>query len=150
MPFSLYIWLPVTIGVNFGLTKHLEAGVYAGYGSIQNQNEYHGSTSHPLEYVATPSYGLNLNYHILPFWIQSPDYRLAIYVTGKAGLRHVTKRIPDTLNGTFSEISFGGGAAFYVFKRFGILGEYSFGNYAVRKNDFKLFDNVLLGLTFKL
>ncbi len=124
---------------NYGVTRHIETGLYAGFSSYQSMTNYW-------------SYGINANYHLLPFIIDSDNFRFDLYFAGKFG--GWTSYF--TLNNSFSSIDyshrsplkleygFGPGVSFYLWKHLGIFTEYCFGKYYYKENS-----NLRYGLTLK-
>jgi len=106
---------------NYGFLKNIESGFYLGYSSYRHMNtspRYH-----------TPYYGINLNFHLLPFLINKPDFRFDLYLGGKAGGFYFRMQEMHMF-----EYSVGAGMCFYPWKHLGIYTEYGFGNYLYEDN----------------
>lgn len=108
--------------LNYGFLKNLEAGIYGGYSSIKL---FEFTSANSGRYTTTDGYlyGLNCNFHLLPFLIKKDDPRLDLYINGKLGGITV-KRLKS-----FEEHCIGGGATVYLSKHLGIFGEYNYGKF---------------------
>ena len=126
---------------NYGITDYLESGAYIG---VFKQAMFY-SEERPVI-----SYGLNANFHILPFFINAKDLRADLYITGRYGLRSMLNPPDDDLWGKFfPEFGIGGGFAFYPWKHLGLYTECSYGKYEYNTSLYK--DRIMLryGLSFK-
>ncbi len=116
------------LGVNYGLHKYLELGVNSAFSSSSL------GIRKRLQYYA------NCNFHILPLWVDSDEFRFDVYLISKAG--GITYfHPPYTLEneGVSIEIEArrthnfyyggGGGIAFYPFSHVGLFSEYTFEKY---------------------
>lgn len=99
---------------NYSITSYLEAGIYAGF----LYADFVGSTLHP-------TYGINVNFHVLPLIVKDSKLRFDPYVTGKFGGMYL--RFPTPVHD--SEYGLGVGLAYYIWKNVGIYAEYSYGKY---------------------
>jgi len=140
---------------NYGFSNYIEAGVYLGYSPVDVYTEMTFDsmgrvTSASIYNYAMPSYGLNVNVHVLPFFVKSDDFRFDYYITLKYGGRYITSPKDNQWRGHYSEYGIGNGLSFYIFKRLGVYVEYSFGNYNIT-DETPIRDNkkLSLGFTFK-
>lgn len=110
--------------VNYGVSKFIESGVYLGTGGFDNESN--GS----LDVVLMPVYGLNVNFHTLPFILHKDDFRFDLYITTKIGGNYCnTKDVSFRSKKNLIEYGIGIGATFYISKKFGFFAEYSYGNF---------------------
>jgi hypothetical protein len=117
------------LAVNYGAFNNFEFGVNFGY-------------SANLDYdFNTINYSINSNYHILPYFIKTEDFRLDAYLTGDLGGISAEFSNYKTRQMTYG---IGAGAAFYPLKHIGIFGEYRFGKYYVSNSKY----NVGLSIKF--
>ncbi len=125
---------------NYGITDYLESGAYIG---VFKQAIFH------LEERPVISYGLNANFHVLPFFIDAKDLRADLYITGRYGLRSMLNPLDDSRGKFFPEFGIGGGFAFYPWKHLGLYTECSYGKYEYNTSLYK--DRIMLryGLSFK-
>lgn len=129
---------------NYGILNFIETGVYFGFSNFQ--------TSYPRDTYLTPSYGINVNLHIIPMFIKANDFRFDLYLSGKYGGRYITTPSNYFIHGHYDEYGIGGGISFYLWDHIGIFTEYSFGKYhLVDFGKMTLKDNTKFryGLTFK-
>jgi len=125
---------------NYGVLNYLETGIYLGYSGYKvskiSSDIYH-----------TPFYGMNINFHVLPFFIKKDHFRFDAYLTGKFGGLYLTQY---GYNIHKIEYALGGGLCLYPWKHFGVYTEYCYGNYlyedAFNSNDHTKFR---YGLTLK-
>lgn len=111
-----------SLELNYGFLKNVEAGVYGGYSTIHLFERV--SPNGTLGYTRSGFYyGVNCNYHLLPYVVKKDDLRFDLYVTGKLG--GVT--IKSTKS--YEEHCLGGGAAIYLFEHLGFFGEYTYGKF---------------------
>jgi hypothetical protein len=108
--------------LNYGFLDNVEAGIYGGYSNI---HLFERVSPHGIRGYRRSGYfyGVNCNYHLLPYLIKKDDLRFDLYVTGKLG--GVT--IKSTKS--YEEHCLGGGAAIYLFEHLGFFGEYTFGKF---------------------
>jgi hypothetical protein len=108
--------------LNHGFLKNIEGGIYGGYSSIKLL-EISG-TSGRWHTRDAFFYGLNCNFHLLPYLIKKDDLRLDLYITGKIGAITIERFK------SFEEHCLGGGATVYLWKHLGIFGEYNVGKFS--------------------
>jgi hypothetical protein len=116
----------LVIHMTHGMTNHLEAGLYSGYG-VDYSEMWHYSNS--------LYYGITLRYHLLPYIIKSNDFRLDVYMAGKyGGFYYISKIFPDRKNYFGKEFGIGAGVSLYPWKHFGFFCEYIAGNIYLTSN----------------
>ncbi len=116
------------LGVNYGFFNHFEFGVNTAFSSSS------------LGIRKRLKYYTNCNFHILPFFVDSDDFRFDIYLISKVG--GITYfHPPYTLEneGALIEIEAhrthnfyyggGGGIAFYPLRHFGVFSEFTYENF---------------------
>lgn len=117
---------------NYGFTKYIEAGAYFGFARLESMVfTYTDSTTSAVgNFTFMPSYGVNVNFHILPLFIDKNDFRFDLYIAAKFGGHYCS--VPEgnfPTHGNVAEYGIGLGFSFYIFKRLGIFAEYSYGQY---------------------
>jgi hypothetical protein len=133
---------------NYGIISCLELGLYAGIMAypvpriLHVQGEYSESTGHiveieyspdKMETATAPTFGININFHILPLFVKKEDCRWDLYVSAKYGGCFLTKaqRLPDLVLRSYKhEYGAGLGGSVYFWKVFGLFTECSFGQYS--------------------
>lgn len=110
--------------VNYGLLKFMEVGVYVGVTPF-HQASFVGN-SYQSFYQKAPMYGINFNFHPLTFLINKSDFRFDVYLAGKAGGYYFFGEDTDAYHGAEWKLFIGGGAAFYLWRHFGIYTEYGY------------------------
>lgn len=121
--------------VGYGISKHFEVGGTLGF-SPYIRSEYDGRITKQDNHLYL--FGAQANYHILPHWVESDDFRLDLYLSGKAG-GYIDQNL------VFNQTDFNGyygiyaGSAFYLKKHLGLFAEVGYGN----------FTNLRYGLTWK-
>lgn len=104
-------------------------GVYMGYNRFDAYPKP-GTTENGFlskKYGNTLYYGINTNFHVLPFFIKASDFRFDFYLTTKLGgftYQTADNYIPE--NESFVDFSVGPGVAMYVFKNLGLFCEYTY------------------------
>ena len=74
----------IRLETNYGVLKNVEAGLYLGYSKFPLWGQLSGYKD-----CATPFYGININFHMLPFFINANDFRFDLYLTGNYGGRYI-------------------------------------------------------------
>lgn len=74
-------------------------------------------------------YGLGSNFHLLPLFIKSDDFRFDFYVAARLGKFNVSSSDWNDW-----EYGFGPGLNFYIFKHWGVFGEFYYGKYFFEDN----------------
>ena len=67
---------------NYGFPKYIEAGAYFGFGIPESMIfTYTDSTTTGVgNFTFMPFYGIDVNFHILPLFIEKNDFRFDLYV----------------------------------------------------------------------
>jgi opacity protein-like surface antigen len=104
---------------NYGLLNNFEVGIHTGYSAYKNYELLPSGATELKTYHVLFS-GINTNFHILPFFVKSNDFRFDFYLNGKFG-------------GHFSKInalyySAGAGLSFYPTQHLGLYCEYNYVN----------------------
>ncbi|MBN2815029.1 MAG: outer membrane beta-barrel protein [Bacteroidales bacterium] len=133
---------------NYGILNFLETGIYMGYSCFEFYSVDVNGTSYSSENYFTPFYGINANFHVLPFIIKESDFRFDLYLAVKYGGKYFTTPANASPHGHKSEYGLGLGFSFYLFNHIGLYAEYGYGKYhfrEVKKDNTKF----RYGLTFK-
>ncbi|MFZ4726753.1 MAG: hypothetical protein ACOYMD_15065 [Paludibacter sp.] len=115
--------------VNYGINKFIEIGPYLGVGMVDALIYYNEMSAYG-ETKFMPFYGINANFHILPFLVKKDDFRFDLYLAAKIGGHYCN--IPEgnyPSSGNMAEYGIGLGFSFYLFNRLGLFTEYSYGQY---------------------
>lgn len=115
--------------LNYGITKYIETGLYAGMGIMEAliyKTPYtaYGRTK-PIFY-----YGMNANFHLVPLILKNENFRFDGYIATKFGGHYCS--IPKgnfPTGGNMFEYGIGMGVAYYLNRTLGIFAEYSYGYY---------------------
>jgi len=74
---------------NYGVLNWLELGGYLGYMRYFNCNyafmRTHRDSTKITRYAFAPTFGVNINFHLLPFWVKNKNSRWELYLTAKYG-----------------------------------------------------------------
>jgi hypothetical protein len=121
----------IPIEINYGLFKFMEIGLYSGYTNIYtvsylkiDEDNIDGKTAK----ADVLFYGINANFHVLPFIVKKENFWLDLYLSGKfGGLYTFTEEwghhsIPA--RGNRMDYGIYGGLAIYLGKHVGFFGEY--------------------------
>ena len=117
---------------NYGFTKYIEAGAYFGFSRPESMIfTYTDSTTTGVgNFTFMPFYGVNVNFHILPLFMDKNDFRFDLYIAAKFGGHFCSVPAGNfPSHGNMAEYGLGLGFSFYIFKRLGIFAEYSYGQY---------------------
>jgi hypothetical protein len=98
---------------NYGFFDVIESGIYFGY---SNHFNHFSRNNDPTWF-----YGMNLNLHLMPFFLELNNPLFEVYLAGKFGGRYYIKN--------HTEYSIGGGLSFYLFRNVGLYTEYLYGNH---------------------
>ena len=86
---------------NYGVLNCLEVGGYIGY--IRHRNCKHmfkeGAISDYMSYTFAPSFGVNANVHLLPFFVKNKNSRWELYLTAKYGGAYLINHTAFWLSG---------------------------------------------------
>lgn len=140
---------------SYGISNFIEAGAYLGYSIIDvytnmifNSSGFRTSAS--VEGYSMPSYGIGVNFQVLPLFIKKDDFRFDYYITARYGGNYITSPKDYYWHGAYSEYGIGNGFAFYPLPHVGIYIEYSFGKYHLNKEiEPKENSKLRYGLIFK-
>jgi len=130
------------VETNYGINKFIETGVYIGF----QRYEWGGDATLIAEGDSTtlsiygiradfaPLFGVNLNFHILPFLVPSEKCRWDLYLTAKYGGCYLPHREWDVSYNTDSkyrhEYGLGIGAGYYFKNIIGLFAESSVGQFS--------------------
>jgi hypothetical protein len=133
---------------NYGLLDNLEPGFYFGYSRFNRLN----GLSQTKKYH-TPSYGLSVNFHILPFFANDKEFKFDLYLIGRYGGIYLNTPSDYQWNGHYDEYCSGGGLALYMWRHLGFYMEYSYGKYhfldMAELNTMERNTKVRYGISFK-
>ncbi|MCF8357638.1 MAG: hypothetical protein K9H26_02695 [Prolixibacteraceae bacterium] len=116
-------------GVNYGILKFIEIGLYTGYGSINTISEKIPDGYFSYTRANTVFYGINSNFHLLPFIIKSEKFRFDVYLSGKlGGFYRFSDENMLPARGHNWDYGVYVCLAFYPGKHWGFFGEYGLGN----------------------
>jgi hypothetical protein len=132
------------IEANYGISNLIETGIYVGYSKFDSFRINWADTSFNFKNCSTPFYGINCNFHLLPFLIKEDDFRFDLYISGKFGGLFFASPTGFFPTGSAFEYGIGGGLSFYIWKHLGVYAEYTYGKYFFRDNS-----NLRYGLTMK-
>ncbi|MFC0877813.1 hypothetical protein ACE01N_14540 [Saccharicrinis sp. FJH2] len=122
------------INPNFRMTELWEVGCYANYTRINVLTEYTFDEETGTGYgIGTLSpvlfFGLNGNFHVLPLFMNTRNFRYDLYLTGKIGGFHVAEQNVSYSKAINPEYSIGAGFSVNLSKHFGIFAEYDYGKF---------------------
>lgn len=133
---------------NYGILNFIESGIYIGYSNFEFYKVDATGTNYTAKDYFTPFYGINVNFHVLPFIIKASDFRFDLYVAAKYGGKYFTTPVNATPHGHISEYGLGLGMSFYIFNHIGMYAEYAYGKYHFREGH-KDNTKFRYGITFK-
>jgi len=142
------------VEANYGLLKNLEVGGYAGlspYWSYK-RSSIDPITGYPLytsKKAIAPFYGVNANFHLLPFLIKKDNFRFDLYLAAKGGGYYISGNNSQWYKGLQWQVFLGGGLAFYPWKHLGIYSEYGYETKHYPTSKDKFTSVIRFGLTFK-
>lgn len=124
---------------NFGLSKYLEIGLFAGFQDylyLKTITEIDSETSLVREQkTIAPTFGIMLNFHLLPIFVKGKYCRWDFYLTTKYGgcyLPHLELDKLDDLDTHYRhEYGIGLGLAYYIRNRAGFFAEFMFGKFSL-------------------
>jgi len=80
----------VRVEANYGVLKWLETGIYIGLMGYEYCPQPYGYLSNFPDAVA-PTFGVNANIHILPFFVKNPNCKWDFYIPLKYGGNYISK-----------------------------------------------------------
>jgi len=117
------------VEANYGINKFIEIGIFTGF----QHYEWIGDTLIGMNKSLAPLFGINANFHILPFFVKSKNCRWDLYLTAKYGgcyLLHKEIDHPDFPLGKYRhEYGLGLGLSYYFKNIIGLFAEGSVGQY---------------------
>jgi len=122
------------VEANYGINKYIETGIYAGFQHYEWLDEEYisGFSDEPNKSFA-PLFGINANFHILPFLVPDKECHWDVYLTAKYGgcyLPHLELEDPYFNYSKYRhEYGLGLGAGYYFKNIIGIFAEGSLGQY---------------------
>lgn len=138
-PKFAYYWDEFTVGNirlegNYGLTNFVEVGGYFGYDKFLNfrmpvANQDNPETGGQFFYTYQSDalfYGINANFHIMPFFVKDKRVRLDIYLSAKIGAISMLAPTRSAYYGTAFDYGGYAGLAYYLGKNWGLFAEYGF------------------------
>ncbi|MDR0828507.1 MAG: hypothetical protein LBN95_00130, partial [Prevotellaceae bacterium] len=84
------------IELNYGVLNWLETGIYAGfmmyrYDTSFDSGNYWFNPDEDLKYAYAPTFGVNINFHILPFFVKNQKCKWDFYIPVRYGGCYLTK-----------------------------------------------------------
>ena len=115
--------------VNYGVLNFLEIGAYLGYSQYQQLAFVENSNVLKIVYSPLPFYGINANFHLLPFVVKNDDFWLDLYLSSKVGGYYFWNgsNVHGSKKSNFDYGIYGGVAA-YPGNHWGLFFEYGHGN----------------------
>ncbi|MFA5648938.1 MAG: hypothetical protein WC951_11595 [Bacteroidales bacterium] len=118
----------IRLETNYVFFNVIESGLYVGYSNFKNI-EGPLSPSRPTTFSSPYKsdalfYGLNTNFHILPFVIREGRVRIDLYVGAKLGMISMIAPANSLYNGTVFDYGLLGGVNYFIAKNWGIYVEY--------------------------
>jgi hypothetical protein len=150
---------------NYGVLNWLELGGYLGFMRL--------NTNNGPEVAFAPTFGININVHLLPFWVRNTNCRWELYLTAKYGGSYLINYYPapesiiairpisfgrnDTTyfyadanyNRYRHEFGIGIGGGVYFWNLFGVYAEAMVGQYSYFPELFSSNYSVRVGIEFK-
>ena len=121
------------VETNYGINKFIEVGIYTGFQHYEWLEDYSSDIIYERNRSFAPLFGVNANFHILPFLVQSEKCRWDLYLTTKYGgcyLPHTEIDQPDFPYKKYrQEYGLGIGAGYYFKNIIGIFAEGSLGQF---------------------
>ena len=131
------------VETNYGISKFIEIGIYTGFqhyewvgkdGVIIYQDSILTLTEYEMQTGFAPLFGVNINFHILPFLVKSEEGRWDLYLTTKYGGCYLPHKEWDVAYNTDSkyrhEYGLGIGAGYYFKNIIGLFAESSVGQFS--------------------
>ncbi|MCL2041870.1 MAG: hypothetical protein FWG84_07520 [Bacteroidales bacterium] len=127
------------VETNYGVNRFIETGIYTGFQHYEwvNLDEVKVGEEVPYRESFAPLFGVNLNFHILPFLVPSEKCRWDLYLTAKYGGCYLPHREWETSDNSFDtdskyrhEYGLGIGAGYYFKNIIGLFAESSVGQFS--------------------
>jgi len=122
------------VEANYGINRFIEIGIFTGFQHYEWWADY---TSGIRNKSLAPLFGVNANFHILPFFVKSKDCHWDLYLTTKYGgcyLPHKETDQPDSQYSRYRhEYGLGLGIGYYFKNIIGLYVEGSVGQYSLFK-----------------
>ena len=154
---------------NYGVLNWLEVGGYIGYIRYLNIDHSIRKGFDKRGRTIAPTFGVNVNVHLLPFWVKNKDCRWELYLTAKYGGAYLINYVPvvgqswvmiDGIIKKKGEISYnpnryrqifgaGIGGGVYFWNLFGLYTEVMAGQYSYFPEACKSYYTVRVGIEFK-
>ncbi|MCL2131458.1 MAG: hypothetical protein FWH36_03235 [Lentimicrobiaceae bacterium] len=90
-PHPLQARLNARTECNYGVLNWLELGGYIGY--IRYKNFYYGWNGDKKKTFFAPTFGVNVNVHLLSFWAKNKDSRWELFLTAKYGGAYLVNHV---------------------------------------------------------
>jgi hypothetical protein len=122
------------VETNYGINKFIETGIYIGFQHYEwlDDGYFSGFSDEPNKSFA-PLFGVNANFHILPFLVKSKECRWDVYLTAKYGGCYLPHLELDNPYFNYSkyrhEYGLGLGVGYYFKNIIGLFAEGSLGEY---------------------
>ena len=123
------------VETNYGINKFIEVGIFTGFQHYEWLEDYSSDMVYERNRSFAPLFGVNANFHILPFLVQSEKCRWDLYLTTKYGgcyLPHTEidhPNFPSYHKKYRQEYGLGIGAGYYFKNIIGIFAEGSLGQF---------------------
>ena len=142
---------------NYGFHNLLEGGIYAGLSRFKvfhfvppdtihiNDSVFIDYSNSVVKDCIVLFYGVGLNFHILPLFVKSEQFRIDTYATVKFGDMFFPTVRASGFKRHQIEYGAGLGLALYTWQRVGFFAEYTAGKYDNNSNT-----NLRFGLSFKI
>lgn len=118
--------------VNYGINKYIETGMIAGYAQNITKISYNKFNA---KYCLA-----NVNFQILPLFINATDFRINVYVNGRLGINFSESSLSKSNAFIYGA---GLGLILYPFNHIGVFADYNLGKYYMDYSKFRI------GLSFK-
>jgi hypothetical protein len=129
----------IRLEANYGFNNCLEAGIYGGI-QLFRETKIESEVVKLITGIA-PTFGLQMNFHLLPLFVQNPDSPWELYLAAKYGGMLFTHKGGNTTmaDGTLVYVStqtqyeheycMGVGGGVYFWKVFGLYAEFNLGQF---------------------
>ncbi len=116
---------------NYGINNFIEVGGYLGcykFWNIDNpiaNPDFPGTTNEFHRYQSDALfYGVNANFHVMPFLVKRDKVRIDLYLSGKLGAISMIAPAGSVYSGTALDYGLYAGLAYYITKSWGLYVEY--------------------------